>query len=114
MIKCVMFLCSIICNDEFSSRLSINSILRLRSAAISALSDNSPADTAMIQKLARRILHVNRYHDNGTHGPGDDTIEGYSDTTGTAGRRKFLFPSLYVVLNMSGVWFCKAHPTFLQ
>nr|CAB3484933.1 unnamed protein product [Digitaria exilis] len=82
---CSDFVTTIICNDEFSSRLSINSILRLRSAAISALSDNSPADTAMIQKLARRILHVNRYHDNGTHGPGDDTIEGCSDTTGTAG-----------------------------
>ncbi|XP_039773321.1 diacylglycerol lipase-beta-like isoform X2 [Panicum virgatum] len=83
---CSHFVTSIICNYEFSSRLSINSILRLRSAAISALSDNSPADTAMIQKLARRILHVNRYHDNGTHGPNDDIIEGYSDrrTAGTA------------------------------
>jgi len=76
---CSHFVTSIICNYEFSSRLSINSILRLRSAAISALSDNSPADTAMIQKLARRILHVNRYRDNGTHGPNDDIIEGYSD-----------------------------------
>ncbi|KAG2567039.1 hypothetical protein PVAP13_7NG224500 [Panicum virgatum] len=83
---CSHFVTTIICNYEFSSRLSINSILRLRSAAISALSDNSPADTAMIQKLARRILHVNRYHDNGTHGPNDDIIEGYSDrrTAGAA------------------------------
>ncbi|CAN6276109.1 unnamed protein product [Urochloa humidicola] len=82
---CSHFVTTIVCNYEFSSRLSINSILRLRSAAISALSDNSPADTAMIQKLARRILHVNRYHDNGTHGPGDDIIEGYSDRTRTTG-----------------------------
>ncbi|CAL5026754.1 unnamed protein product [Urochloa decumbens] len=82
---CSHFVTTIVCNYEFSSRLSINSILRLRSAAISALSDNSPADTAMIQKLARRILHVNRYHDNGTHGPGDDIIEGYSDRARTAG-----------------------------
>jgi hypothetical protein len=81
-----LFPCSIICNDEFSSRLSINSILRLRSAAISALSDNSPADTAMIQKLARRILHVNRYHDNG---PDDGIIQGYADHTRTAGRHNF-------------------------
>jgi len=31
-------------------------------------------------------LHVNRYHDNGTHGPNDDIIEGYSDrrTAGAA------------------------------
>ncbi|KAL6650937.1 hypothetical protein ACP70R_009862 [Stipagrostis hirtigluma subsp. patula] len=70
---CSHFVTTIVCNDEFSSRLSINSILRLRSAAISALSDNSPADTAMIQKLARRILHVNRYHENGS---GNDIIAG--------------------------------------
>ncbi|CAN6228629.1 unnamed protein product [Urochloa humidicola] len=82
---CSHFVTTIVCNYEFSSRLSINSILRLRSAAISALSDNSAADTAMIQKLARRILHVNRYHDNRTHGPGDDIIEGYSDHARTAG-----------------------------
>ncbi|KAJ1271624.1 hypothetical protein BS78_06G141500 [Paspalum vaginatum] len=69
---CSYFVTSIVCNDEFSSRLSINSILRLRSAAICALRDNSPADTAMIQKLARRILHVNSYHDNVT----DDGITG--------------------------------------
>ncbi|XP_062184314.1 uncharacterized protein LOC133888178 isoform X2 [Phragmites australis] len=79
---CSHFVTTIVCNDEFSSRLSINSILRLRSAAISALSDNSPADTAMVQKLARRILHVSRYHDNG---PDDDIIEGYTDRTRTAG-----------------------------
>ncbi|XP_040379409.1 uncharacterized protein LOC102717245 isoform X2 [Oryza brachyantha] len=65
---CSQFVTTIVCNDEFSSRLSINSILRLRAAAIRALSDNSPADTAMIQKLARRILHVNKYHDSGTDG----------------------------------------------
>uniref|UniRef100_A0A0E0PAV2 Uncharacterized protein n=1 Tax=Oryza rufipogon TaxID=4529 RepID=A0A0E0PAV2_ORYRU len=65
---CSQFVTTIVCNDEFSSRLSINSILRLRSAAIRALSDNSPADTAMIQKLARRILNVNKYHDNGPDG----------------------------------------------
>ncbi|KAL6903599.1 hypothetical protein ACP4OV_004412 [Aristida adscensionis] len=65
---CSHFVTTIVCNHEFSARLSINSILRLRSAAISALSDNSPADAAMIQKLARRILHVNRYHDNGADG----------------------------------------------
>jgi len=79
---CSQFVTTIVCNDEFSSRLSINSILRLRSAAISALSDNSPADTAMIQKLARRILHVNRYHDNG---PDDGIIQGYTDHTRTSG-----------------------------
>lgn len=72
---CSQFVTTIVCNDEFSSRLSINSILRLRSAAIRALSDNSPADTAMIQKLARRILNVNKYHDNG---PDGGIMEDYS------------------------------------
>jgi hypothetical protein len=71
----------------------------------------------MIQKLARRILHVNRYHDNGTHGPNDDIIEGYSDHR-TAGRHifvwNFLVPSLYAVLKLSGIWFREARPTFLQ
>ncbi|KAK3142236.1 hypothetical protein QOZ80_4BG0343990 [Eleusine coracana subsp. coracana] len=75
---CSHFVTSIVCHDEFSSRLSINSILRLRSAAIKALSDNSPADTAMIQKLARRILNVNRFQANGVNG---DMIEGYTDDT---------------------------------
>ncbi|TVU15468.1 hypothetical protein EJB05_38990, partial [Eragrostis curvula] len=75
---CSHFVTSIVCHDEFSSRLSINSILRLRSAAIKALSDNSPADTAMIQKLARRILNVNRFHENGVNA---DMIEGYADDT---------------------------------
>ena len=60
---CSQFVTTIVNNDEFSSRLSINSILRLRSAAISTLSDNSPDDTAMIQKLARRILNANKYHE---------------------------------------------------
>ncbi|GJN02511.1 hypothetical protein PR202_ga19870 [Eleusine coracana subsp. coracana] len=75
---CSHFVTSIVCHDEFSSRLSINSILRLRSAAIKALSDNSPADTAMIQKLARRILNVNRFQANGVNG---DMIKGYTDDT---------------------------------
>lgn len=72
---CSHFVTTIIHNDEFSSRLSINSILRLRSAAINALSDNSPADTAMIQKLARRILNVNKYQGNA---PDRGIIEDYT------------------------------------
>ncbi|KQJ83283.1 sn1-specific diacylglycerol lipase beta isoform X3 [Brachypodium distachyon] len=79
---CSQFVTTIVNNDEFSSRLSINSILRLRSAAISALSDNSPADTAMIQKLARRILNMNKYQGNAP-----DIVEEYVDNHGRlAGR----------------------------
>lgn len=58
-----MFLHSIVYNDEFSARLSVNSILRLRSAAITALSDSSSADKAVIFKLARKFL-ANKYPEN--------------------------------------------------
>nr|XP_010930154.1 uncharacterized protein LOC105051408 isoform X2 [Elaeis guineensis] len=64
---CSDFVTTIVYNDEFSACLSVNSILRLRAAAITALSDNSSADSAMIQKLARRILHINKYHESGEH-----------------------------------------------
>ncbi|KAK1271220.1 hypothetical protein QJS04_geneDACA014136 [Acorus gramineus] len=58
---CSDFVTSIIYNDEFSARLSISSVLRLRAAAIKALSDESSTDSALISKLARRILQVNRH-----------------------------------------------------
>ena len=45
-------------NDEFSARLSVNSILRLRAAAIAALSGDSVADSAIISKLTRRIIQL--------------------------------------------------------
>ncbi|MQM09734.1 hypothetical protein Taro_042615 [Colocasia esculenta] len=57
---CSDFVTSIVYNDEFSARLSVNSIIRLRAAAMTALSDNSSADSAMIYKIVRRILHVNK------------------------------------------------------
>ncbi|XP_020111948.1 sn1-specific diacylglycerol lipase beta isoform X4 [Ananas comosus] len=66
---CSDFITTIVYNDEYSARLSVSSILRLRSAAITALSDDSSADSAMIRKLARRILHVNKYHENERGGP---------------------------------------------
>ncbi|KAJ0977010.1 hypothetical protein J5N97_012484 [Dioscorea zingiberensis] len=61
---CSDFVTTIVYNDEFSARLSINSILRLRSAAITALSDSSLADKAIIFKLARKFL-ANKNHENG-------------------------------------------------
>ncbi|XP_042456804.1 uncharacterized protein LOC122041243 isoform X3 [Zingiber officinale] len=61
---CSKFVTTIVYNDEFSAQLSVNSILRLRASAISALSDDSLAESAMIQKLARRILHANKYDVN--------------------------------------------------
>ncbi|XP_020261472.1 uncharacterized protein LOC109837578 isoform X1 [Asparagus officinalis] len=61
---CSDFVTSIVYNDEFSSRLSVNSILRLRASAIAALSDDSSTDSAIISKLARRILSSKRYQEN--------------------------------------------------
>lgn len=58
---CSSFVTSIIYNDEFSSRLSVTSILRLRAAALAALAADSSTDSAMISKLARRLLHANKY-----------------------------------------------------
>ncbi|XP_020595922.1 uncharacterized protein LOC110035927 [Phalaenopsis equestris] len=62
---CSDFVTTIVYNDEFSSRLSVNSILRLRSAAIQALSDDASANSAVITKLARKILNVRKRHING-------------------------------------------------
>lgn len=58
---CSSFVTSIIYNDEFSARLSATSILRLRAAALGALAADSSTDSAVISKLARRLLHANKY-----------------------------------------------------
>lgn len=51
-------LLSIVYNDEFSARLSVRSIIRLRTAAITALSDDSTTDSDIIHKITRQILQV--------------------------------------------------------
>ncbi|KAM3702621.1 hypothetical protein ACB098_04G037800 [Castanea mollissima] len=63
---CSDFVTSTVCNNEFSARLSIGSILRLRAAAITALSQDNKTDTAMISQLARRFLYVSNYQRNRT------------------------------------------------
>ncbi|ONI29108.1 hypothetical protein PRUPE_1G181900 [Prunus persica] len=63
---CSEFVTSIVYNNEFSSRLSVGSIMRLRAAAITAMSQDSETDTAMILRLARHFLHVSKYQQNGT------------------------------------------------
>lgn len=70
--------CSIVLNNEFSSRLSVGSILRLRAAAITALSQDSTTDTAMIFRLARRFLYVSQYQRNRTQvmEPASDVCSG--------------------------------------
>ncbi|KAH1037847.1 hypothetical protein GYH30_056928 [Glycine max] len=61
---CSEFVTSIIFGNEFSSRLSIGSIMRLRAAAITSLSQDPKADSAMIFKLAHRFLDVSKYQRN--------------------------------------------------
>nr|XP_023928217.1 sn1-specific diacylglycerol lipase beta isoform X4 [Quercus suber]XP_023928218.1 sn1-specific diacylglycerol lipase beta isoform X4 [Quercus suber]XP_023928219.1 sn1-specific diacylglycerol lipase beta isoform X4 [Quercus suber] len=63
---CSDFVTSTVCNNEFSARLSIGSILRLRAAAITVLSQDNKTDTAMIFQLARRFLYVSNYQRNRT------------------------------------------------
>lgn len=58
---CSDFVTSIVYNNEFSARLSVGSILRLRAAAIMTLSQDSKTDTALIYRLARRFLYLGQY-----------------------------------------------------
>ncbi|KAK6930615.1 Fungal lipase-like domain [Dillenia turbinata] len=57
---CSGFITSVVYDHEFSSRLSIASLLRLRAAAITSLSDVS-TDSTLIARLARRFLFVSKY-----------------------------------------------------
>ncbi|KAK7846333.1 hypothetical protein CFP56_008081 [Quercus suber] len=63
---CSDFFTITVCNNVFSARLSIGSILRLRAAAITALLQDNKTDTAMIFQLARRFLYVSNYQRNRT------------------------------------------------
>ncbi|XP_078441057.1 lipase class 3 family protein isoform X2 [Wolffia australiana] len=64
---CSGFVTSIIYSDEFSARLSVNSIIRLRAAAITALSENPPADSAIMFNIVRRILQSTRAQGKGAN-----------------------------------------------
>ncbi|XP_020240281.1 uncharacterized protein LOC109819091 isoform X2 [Cajanus cajan] len=61
---CSEFVTSIIFGNEFSSRLSIGSIMRLRAAAITSLSQDPKADSAMIFRLAHRFLYISKFERN--------------------------------------------------
>ncbi|XP_071706429.1 uncharacterized protein [Rutidosis leptorrhynchoides] len=58
---CSGFVTSLVYDDEFSSRLSVASIMRLQTAAMLALSNDADADSAIMHKLARRFLTVSSY-----------------------------------------------------
>ncbi|GKE83107.1 hypothetical protein Tco_1553107 [Tanacetum coccineum] len=53
--------CSIVYDTEFSSRLSVASIIRLQTCAMMALSNDADADSAIMQKVARRFLSVSTF-----------------------------------------------------
>jgi len=54
---CSQFVTSIVHNDEFSARLSMNSVIRLRSLAVKALSKTSP-NSAKVGKLVGGIMNA--------------------------------------------------------
>lgn len=56
---------SIVYDNEFSARLSVGSIHRLRAAAIVALSQDSKTDTALMYRLARQFLYLGQYQSQG-------------------------------------------------
>lgn len=49
---------SIVYDNEFSARLSVGSIMRLRASALMALSNDTKADSASIFRLARQFLYT--------------------------------------------------------
>ncbi|OAE30425.1 hypothetical protein AXG93_3483s1170 [Marchantia polymorpha subsp. ruderalis] len=53
---CSSFTTSIIYNDEFSSRLSVAAIMRLRAAALQALATDANTDSALVTKLTKRLF----------------------------------------------------------
>ncbi|KAG8655553.1 hypothetical protein MANES_04G050700v8, partial [Manihot esculenta] len=57
---CSEFVTSIVHDNEFSTRLSVGSIIRLRAAALMALSEDSNTDTTLIFRLARRFLYISK------------------------------------------------------
>ncbi|KAI0528926.1 hypothetical protein KFK09_001470 [Dendrobium nobile] len=78
---CSDFVTTIVYNDEFSSRLSVNSILRLRAAAIQALSADASANSAVITKLAQKILNVRKHLVNGeNHSSSSPSSDANPDT----------------------------------
>jgi hypothetical protein len=53
---CASFITSVIYNDEFSSRLSVAAIMRLRVAALQALAADANTDSALLTKLTNQLF----------------------------------------------------------
>ncbi|KAG7995216.1 hypothetical protein I3843_01G097100 [Carya illinoinensis] len=75
---CSEFVTSIVYDNEFSARLSFGSILRLRAAAITALSQDTKTDKATIFRLARQFLNLSVCQRSGTevNNPASDVYHG--------------------------------------
>ncbi|XP_031406330.1 uncharacterized protein LOC116214946 [Punica granatum] len=67
--SCTEFITSIVYDNEFSARLSVGSVLRLRAAALRALSQDQKTDNALIFRLAHQFLFLNKYLSNRVQGP---------------------------------------------
>ncbi|CAM6029646.1 unnamed protein product [Sphagnum balticum] len=64
---CASFITSVIYNDEFSSRLSVAAIMRLRVAALQALAADANTDSALLTKLTNQLFregHRNERREN--------------------------------------------------
>ncbi|GLU01082.1 hypothetical protein SLE2022_184080 [Rubroshorea leprosula] len=57
---CSQFVTSIIHDNEFSARLSVGSIMRLRADLITAISEDTKTDRTLIFKLAQRFFYVSQ------------------------------------------------------
>lgn len=60
---CSSFVTSIVYNDEFSSRLSVSSVKRLRMSAVRALASEASSDSGTITRLARQLLGTDQSAD---------------------------------------------------
>ncbi|KAI7730529.1 hypothetical protein M8C21_006242 [Ambrosia artemisiifolia] len=58
---CSGFVTSIVYDNEFSSRLSVASIVRLQTAAMLALTNDADTNSAIMHKRARRFLSITNY-----------------------------------------------------
>ncbi|XP_062207788.1 uncharacterized protein LOC133909388 isoform X2 [Phragmites australis] len=61
---CSQYVTSIVHNDEFSARLSMNSVIRLRGSAIRALTKDTSPNSAKVDKLVGGLMSIRTYNKN--------------------------------------------------
>jgi ribosomal protein S7 len=76
----------VIYNDEFSSRLSVAAIMRLRVAALQALAADANTDSALLTKLTNQLFREgHRNESEETVHTIQQEIEGQSQTNSSKG-----------------------------